>query len=340
MPSPDFEKELLSAAQFDGSVPAERFSWSFSRERLFRRCRRAFFISCFLSQGGWDPLVHPLIRSAYEEKHILPFRLWLTRTVQNGIAAGLKKAAVLPPDARRKAFSSGCLRFLSKDLFDLEFSLEHGEYRSDPKRPCVRECLGGQTARFPEIRRLALDSFSAVYAALMKAPWFHDILQLDILHFRFDDDLISILFEQWPVWFSPGLVFFSGKRFNMLLCSASETVCPPAEESGPDGDPLPDPAAVTAALFEMHIRSKWQREPPQARLFRFGPDGADAEEIRSFPGIRELIRNGASEMFSLIRPDGSVRFEDFPKTQVPERCGRCPHAGTCRLLDHWADRHC
>ena len=339
MPSPDFEKELLSAAQFDGSVPASRFSWSFSRERLFRRCRRAFFIGCFLSQGGWDPLVHPLIRSAYMEKHTLPFRLWLTRTVQNGIAAGLRKAVILPPDSRRKAFSSGCLRFLSKNLFDLEFSLEHGEYLSDPKRPCVRECSDGQMTRFPELRRQALDSFSAAYAALMKVPWFHDILQLDVMHFRFDDDLISILFEQWPVWFSPGLVFFSGKQFNMVLCSASETVCPSGEESDTEDD-LPDPACVTAALFEMHIRSKWQREPPLARLFRFGPDGADVEEIRPEPGIRTLIRNGAGEMFSLIRPDGSVRFGDFPKTPDPIRCVGCQYAGTCRLLDQWADRHC
>ena len=337
MSSPDFEKELLSAAQFDGSVHAARFSWSCSRERLFRRCRRAFFIGYFLSQGGWDPLVHPLIRSAYLEKNWLSFRLWLTKTVQAGIAAGLKKAAPLPPDERRKVFASGCLRFFSKNLFELEFSMEHEEYRNDPKRPCVRECLNGRMDRFPEFRKQALDSFSSVYAALMKAPWFQDILKLDVMHFRFGDDLIALHIDQWPVWFAPGLVFSLGKRFNMFLCSASIPDSLSPKETEPDE--LPDPVRVTAALFEMHVRSKGRQEAPLARLFRFGQDGAEWEEIQPCPDIRALIRSGAEAMFSRIRPDGSVHFGDFPKTSEPEQCADCQYAGTCRMLDQWADCH-
>ena len=75
-------------------------------------------------------------------------------------------------------------------------------------------------------------------------------------------------------------------------------------------------------------------------LFRFGTQHADLEEIRPAPGIRDRIRTGAGEMFSLIRPDGSVFFGDFPKTGETRRCGGCPYAETCRELDAWADRHC
>ena len=338
MPSPDFEKELLEAARFDGSVRDVRFSWSYSREHLFRQCRRAYFISCFLSQGGWEPLVHPVIRAAYVEKQRISFRLWLSRTVQNGIAEGLKKALVHPVDSRHKLFTSVCLRFFSKNLFDLEYSMEHGEYRNDPKRPCIRECLDGQVDRFRELRHQAMESFGTAYNTLTSSPLFQELLRLDPIRFRFGDTLLSYPFGQWTVWFSPGLVFFDGRRFNMLLCSASASVSGEEEEARDSA--LPDPARVTAALFDLHVRTIRKGAPPLARLFRFDSANAALEEIQPADGLPSLIRSGAEEMFSLIHPDGSVFFADYPKTTVRGRCAGCQFAGTCRLLDQWEARHC
>lgn len=331
--SNDFEKEMLSAARFGGSRTAFRFSWSFSRERLFRRCRRAFFIDCFLSQGGWDPSAHPLIRSAYVEKQRLPFPLWLSRTVRAGLREGLKKALAQPPDARRKAFSSGFLRFLSGKLFDLEFSMSRKEYLDDPKRPCLRECVEGEKIPFSALRPQAVSAFGTAHGLLTGSPLFQELLSLDVMNFRFGEDLISLPFDPCPVWFAPGLIFFLSNKFHMLLPSASG-----AEDETPG---FPPAAAVSAALFDLHIRSKWKSEEPTVtHLFRFGPDAAGMEEIPPASGLPDRIRSGAGEMFSLIRPDGSVFFGDFPKTGEPGGCASCRYAGTCRMLDEWALHHC
>lgn len=337
MPFPDFERESADAARFDGSVRAARFSWSYSRERLFRRCRRSYFIGCFLAQGGWDPAAHPVIRSAYAEKQRMSFRIWLSRTVQNGLAEGLKKALVHPADQRRKLFSSTCLRSLSRNLFDLEYSMGHGEYRDDPRRPCIRECLSGQSDRFPELRQQAIDSFGTACDTLMRAPLFQELLRFDPIRFRFHENLLSLPFGRWTAWFSPGLVFFSGRQFEMLLCSASD---PAGETKEITESPLPDPVRVTAALFERHVRTVRKGAATRARVFRFGAERAELEEIQPADGLDSLICSGAEEMFSLIRPDGSVSFRDFPKTSVSARCTDCQYAETCRLLDQWEKDHC
>lgn len=338
MPSPDFEKEAADAARFDGVLRAARFSWSYSRERLFRRCRRAYFIGCFLAQGGWDPMAHPVIRSAYAEKQRMSFRLWLSRTVQEAVAEGLKKALGHPADSRRKLFSSGCLRYFSGKLSDLEYSMVHREYLSDPKRPCIRECLpGGQADRFPELRNRAMESFRTVHKTLTDAPLIRELLLFDPIRFRFHENLLSLPFGRWTAWFSPGLVFFDGKRFNMLLCSATESADGPDEWTD---TALPDPAGVAAALFDLHVRTVRQGTSSRARLFRFGSGDAGLEEIRPADGLQTLIGTGAEEMFSRIRPDGSVRFADFPKTDDAVRCAGCQYAETCRLLDRWEEHHC
>lgn len=340
MQPPDFEKETADAARFDGSVQVRRFSWSYSRERLFRRCRRAYFIGCFLPQGGWDPMAHPVIRSAYVEKQRLSFRLWLSRAVRNGITEGLKKALGHPVEQRRKLFSSGCLRSFSKELFELEYSMEHEEYLNDPKRPCIRECLGKGPESFSERRQQAMDSFGTAYKTLISSPLIRELLLQDPIRFRFQDDLLSMPWKRWTVWFSPGLVFFDGRRFNMLLCSASD-FSGETEEIPEEISPLPDPPSVTAALFDLHVRTVWKGAPPLARLFRFDSGHAEVEEIRPADGVEALIDSGAEEMFSLIRPDGTVFFGDFPKASESARCGTCQYAETCRLLDRWEEgRHC
>ena len=340
MQPPDFERETADAAHFDGSVTVRRFSWSYSREQLFRQCRRAYFIGCFLPQGGWDPAAHPVIRSAYVEKQRLSFRLWLSRAVGNGIAEGLKKALGHPGELRRKLFSSGCLRSFSKDLSDLEYSMEHREYLSDPKRPCIRECLGGQPDSFSERRQQAMDSFGTAYRTLTSSPLIRELLPLEPLQVRFRDGLLSLPVGRWTVWFSPGLVFFSGRQADMLLFSASDPSGRTGERTEESPLPDPDPAGVAAALFGLHVRTVWKGMQPRCRIFRFGTGDARLEEIRPAEEIQARICSGADEMFSLIRPDGSVRFTDFPKMPGPGRCGGCQYAETCLLLDQWEECHC
>jgi len=52
-------------------------TWSFSRDRLFKDCRRAYFFNYYLSWGGWDKDAPDNIRKAYILKNIRTVDAWV-----------------------------------------------------------------------------------------------------------------------------------------------------------------------------------------------------------------------------------------------------------------------
>lgn len=323
----DFERDILDAAAFDGTRKASRFSWSYARETLFRKCKRACFIRYYLAQGGWDPYAHPLIRSAYVEKYRLPFRLWLARTFHLALQNGFRKAAAVPQEKRERMFSGVCLRYLGKSVSDLQFSLENREYVDDPKKPAITEflCAEDRTGALIQLKQTAVDSFSAAYAAFTKSSVFQNILALDFTDLRLEDPFLSFQFEQWPVWFAPGIVWHEKRKFHMLLCDV------PGERGKEDIAPR-----VTAALFQLFVRSKWNNcRGATASAFIFQEGAGDFVPLDPYPDIRNIIRKSSAEMLALVHEDSLVDYRDFPCTEDSANCKTCQFAGTCKALQQW-----
>lgn len=51
-------------------------TWSFSRDRLFRECRRAYFYHYYASWGGWEAGADEFIRKAYILKNVRNTAIW------------------------------------------------------------------------------------------------------------------------------------------------------------------------------------------------------------------------------------------------------------------------
>lgn len=58
-------------------------TWSFSRDRLFNGCRRAYFYNYYLSWGGWDAKADKLCRQAYILKNISGIDAWIGEIVHS-----------------------------------------------------------------------------------------------------------------------------------------------------------------------------------------------------------------------------------------------------------------
>ncbi len=320
-----FEQKAVQASAFHGSVKADYFSWSCAREKLFLSCERACFLRYYLAQGGWDPYAHSMIRSAYREKYVMPTEIWLARTFQNAVQNGFREAMTRKPAARKRAFSSVCLKHLSKAVFDLQFSIENKEYMSDPRKPVLLEYLHSRTPdqTFLELKQRAVKSFSTAYAGFVKSFLFAELLNLDITDFRLDETFFSFQFEQYPIWFAPGLVYFRNGVFNMLLFHNSE-----------EGD-AGEEVRILAGLFAMYVRSKWKKQEYATQLFSFSSFRAELMDIRPLERVRTRIRQNAGAMFSKIKPDGTVCCEDFACTEDTEICRTCQFAGTCGMLNEW-----
>lgn len=330
MIKPDFEKDILSAAEFDGSRRASRFSWSCSREILFRRCKKAYFIRYYLAQGGWDSYANPLVRSAYIEKYRMPFHIWLARTFHLAMQSAFRQAAVQPFDKRKKIFTAACLRYLGRAVSDLQFSLENREYADDPKKPAILEFLqaADQTAALLDLKQKAVDSFSSAYGTILKSEVFASILSLNFTALRLDDPFLSFQFEQWPVWFAPGIVWYDKGQFHSLLSQVSD----------PEGDDGTS-SRVTAALLDLYVQTKWNFRKTSSSVFVFHETGGFFSPLEPEPAIRTLIRKSSQEMLSLIQDDANVNCRDFPCTEQIRYCKNCQFKGTCQALCAWERSH-
>ena len=327
---PDFEKDILSAAEFDGIRRASRFSWSYSREMLFRQCKKAYFIRYYLAQGGWDMYANSIVRSAYVEKYRMPFHIWLAKTFHLAMQSAFRQAAVQPFEKRKKIFTAACLRYVGRAVSALQFSLENREYVDDPKKPAILEFLRApdQTAALLDLKQRAVDSFSSAYGTFIKSEVFASILSLNFTALRLDDPFLSFQFEQWPVWFAPGIVWYDKGQFHSLL----------AQVSDPDGDDGHG-SRVTAALLDLYVQSKWNFRKTTSSVFVFHENGGFFSPVEPALSIRSLIRKSSKEMLALIREDANVNCRDFPCTDQKKYCEHCQFKGTCRALCAWENSH-
>jgi len=69
---------------------ANNFSWSVSRGRLFRTCRRAYYYNYYGAWGGWESSAPMLARQLYVLKQIQNLTLWGGSLVHSVIADALK----------------------------------------------------------------------------------------------------------------------------------------------------------------------------------------------------------------------------------------------------------
>lgn len=61
-------------------------TWSFSRDRMFNDCRRAYYYQYYASWGGWDRNADEFSRKAYLLKNISTIDIWIGETIHQVIA--------------------------------------------------------------------------------------------------------------------------------------------------------------------------------------------------------------------------------------------------------------
>ncbi len=80
---------------------ANTFSWSFSRDALYRRCLRAYYYHYYAAWNGWQPDAPPPVRQTYLLKNLTTIPLWVGTLVHDAINFALNRlhsGAVVPPN--------------------------------------------------------------------------------------------------------------------------------------------------------------------------------------------------------------------------------------------------
>jgi hypothetical protein len=67
------------------------FSWSFSREALYRRCPRAYYYHYYAAWEGWQPDAPPPVRHTYLLKNLTTIPQWVGTLVHDAIKFALSR---------------------------------------------------------------------------------------------------------------------------------------------------------------------------------------------------------------------------------------------------------
>lgn len=105
------------------------FSWSKSRDELFKECRRKYYYHHYASWGGWNRDADPRTREIYMLKNLQNLHMWIGDKVHSTIEFSLKcvrKEGRLPSKAR-------LLSIMAEDMH-MDFNQSKaGLYRKNPK---------------------------------------------------------------------------------------------------------------------------------------------------------------------------------------------------------------
>ena len=108
------------------------FSWSKSRDDMFRDCLRKYYFHYYGAWGGWDPHAPPRTRQLYILKNLQTRAMWAGDRVHRALHAAL---AVLRDGGEVPTADAAAEQLLAELRKDFRDSLAR-RYRQYPRRAC------------------------------------------------------------------------------------------------------------------------------------------------------------------------------------------------------------
>src|SRR5262245_5696181 len=91
-----------AAAQVPPNILQNEFSWSLSRDRVFRDCARKYYYAHYGMWGGWDRRADARTREIYVLKNLKTRQMWAGIVVHDAVRRSIRLLrngqAVLPAD--------------------------------------------------------------------------------------------------------------------------------------------------------------------------------------------------------------------------------------------------
>jgi hypothetical protein len=312
---------MIQSAAPEVTVPdlENSFSWSASRDRMFRDCPRQYYYAYYGAWGGWDPAAGEMARRLYYLKNLTTLPLWVGSKVHDTVEAllrGVRGGRDLTPRAAADAMVEGM----------------RADYR-DSRRDLARERPGKKTRFFDHHRgeepprsrwEVARDSAVACVEVFGAMPYLERLRRLGAEAFLALEDLEQWDFDGTPVYLRLDLAFRdedgsvqivdwkTGKRKN-----------------------APNPLQMLG--YATYASETWGVEPEKLAVkevylsFPDDPDNHCVVDRGALDSARERIAKSIADMKAhLADPESNLAQEDdFPTAGSPQACRLCFFREVC-----------
>ncbi len=303
----DFQRDAARAAAWTGEIPAGDFSWSLARHALFRACPRAFFLSSYMAQGGWDPYAAKAVRECYAEKQSQSVEEWIEQSLGSAIACAVERAAEAEGGYMAGTAARALIGAAARIIAEADVQLRNEEWRHDPKKLRLLE-----PQRFPDAAR----GLRSAAKALSESDLLLRLLNVEPPEWRRLKSFEQFKLDGVTVWIKAPLAWVSQGRASFLEANASDSF--DKEE-----------AALHAGILDLFASSRFKTPSGTSRLILALPSGAGIEIEPATRQARELAARSSKEMLAMLRPDGKAAIEDFPLKLGACRNLPCRFQRTC-----------
>lgn len=297
-----------------------RFSWSVSRDRLFRGCPRAYYYHYYGSWGGWERGAAPDVRELYVLKQLETRHQWVGHAVHAVLEQVLRGLRDGRPLSRAEADRQ--LTGFMRNTFD---GSRRGRYWREPKTGGLVEHEYGLPVTGDEWRTLHAEAGRALAGAF-------DLGLLDRVAAIGPADWLAVEardafpLDGVPIWCVPDLAFREGDQVVIVDWKTG----PPEPPGAAGGAPfqlacygLYARARLGARAETLHLGVAYLGLPEyrEASIDEAGLAAAEATLRASIAAMQARLVDRAADL---------ARVEDFPRTEDQRRCTRCPFRRPCR----------
>jgi len=293
------------------------FSWSVSRDEIFRRCHRMYYFQYYGSWGGWEIDADDRTRMIYILKQLQNRQMWAGKKVHEcienviiEIQKGYEKIDVSKKieetlDQMRKEFlSSKNKKYLTDPkscaLFEHEYRLEVTETEWKSNADNVVECL-----------KLFFDS--KVYKEILKLTENQWLEMEQFPYFYFNDVKIYAVLD------------FAFRRNDKIIIYDWKTGKEDAERD-----------RFQLACYGLFAIQKWAIKQEKVKLVDFFLSNGDQYNynFKNFElnQIKEYILNSIDEMRDKLddQQENIARENSFPFTENEKICKYCNYYKVCQ----------
>ena len=294
------------------------FSWSKSRDALFKRCLRAYYYHYYGSWNGWRRDSPPDVKELYIMKNLQTVPTWTGGVVHDVVAEvlrGIRKGQQLSIDQAVKMAKQ-------RAQHDFEDS-RSSAYRSRPKRLCGLQDHYHGVPITDESLEEALATMELCIRRLYSTPTYNRMLELEPDKIIESEKLQSMTLSGCKVWVKPDLLVHDLDD-RVMVVDWKTGASSASEETG-----------LQLAIYAIYAVRNYGFSPEELSgvevNLRSGEEHHYSLDAQTLEGAREYIESSASRMQALLhdREENVALLRDFPKIEDLQLCQDCRFRRAC-----------